>query len=69
MNQPAKGNLMRKLSVKVKYLDENDNVVIEFFDSMDSAYKKLESVRLAYGGEYFPCVLTVTPYPRGFQHD
>lgn len=52
---------MQKVSVKAKFIDEADNLCVEYFDSIDAAYKRLESVRLAYGGESFPCSITVTP--------
>lgn len=50
---------MTKTSIKVKFLDENDNLCIEYFDSMEKAYARLEAVRKANGGESFPLSMTV----------
>lgn len=53
--------MMQKVSVKAKFIDENDQLCVEYFDNMEAAYARLEKIRLAYGGESFPVSMTVSP--------
>jgi len=59
MNQPAKVNLTRKQSIKVKFLDEHDMLCIEYFVCMQHCFDRLEEVLAKRGGEYFPTAITV----------
>lgn len=49
------------ICVKVKFLDENDDLRIEYFENMRDAYQRLEAVREARAGDSFPLSMTVTP--------
>lgn len=52
--------MVQKVSVKAKFIDENDKLCVEYFDSVEAAYARLEKVRIAYGGESFPVSMTVS---------